>query len=102
MSLPVSESQGLATIFLRVQPRASRSAVVGPFDVGARRRLKVAVTAAPADGKANAAVIQLLARPLGVSKASLALVRGKTSRDKEVRVDGLSAEEVRQRLLNVG
>mgnify|MGYP000427444852 CR=1 FL=1 len=49
--------------------------------------LKVAVTAAPEGGKANAAVIKLLAKALGVPKSRLTLIQGATSRDKVFRID---------------
>jgi uncharacterized protein (TIGR00251 family) len=47
---------------------------------------KIYVTAAPEDGKANEAVIKLLAKALGVSKSSLTIVHGHTSRDKTIKI----------------
>ena len=70
-----------------VVPRASRTAV-GPR-VG--DRLRVAVTAPPVDGAANAAVIEALADAFGVRKASVTIVRGETGRRKTVRVEGATA-----------
>jgi uncharacterized protein YggU (UPF0235/DUF167 family) len=49
--------------------------------------IKVSVTATPSDGKANAAVIKLLSKALGIAKSRLSLVRGHTSRHKVFRVD---------------
>ena len=49
--------------------------------------IRVTVTVVPEDGKANAAVIKLLAKALGVAKSRLVLVRGATSRDKLFRID---------------
>ena len=69
-----------------VQPRASR-ARIGPVHEG---RLKVAVTAPPVDGEANRAVLELLARSLGVARGQLEVVRGESSRRKTVRVRGAS------------
>ena len=69
-------------IEVRVTPRASRNAVL--LDDGA---IRVTVTTVPEDGKANAAVIKLLAKALGVAKSRLVLVRGATSRDKLFRID---------------
>ena len=63
-------------------PRASRNAVL--LDDGA---IRVTVTTVPEDGKANAAVVKLLAKALGVAKSRLVLVRGATSRDKVFRLD---------------
>ncbi len=78
------------TINLRVQPRASRDSVVRYLD----GMLRVSVTAPPVDGKANAAVAELLAKALGVAKSRVRVVRGHTSRDKAVAVDGMTEEEL--------
>ncbi len=69
---------------VRVTPKAARNGVrPGPGD-GAD--LLVSVTTVPEDGKANAAVVKLLAKALGVPKSRLELVRGATGRDKVFRV----------------
>ena len=60
--------------------------------------VKVYVTAPPADGEANAAVIAVLAKALGIAKSKLAIVRGEASREKTISVEGLSAEEALRRL----
>ena len=81
-------------IALRVQPRARRDEITGwQGDV-----LRVRVAAAPTDGLANRAVLALLADRLGVGVSRLELVGGAASRDKRVRVDGLSKTELRLRL----
>jgi len=69
---------------LKVIPKASRSKVVGW--VG--NRLKVQVTAAPERGKANDAVVEVLAAALGVSRSKVRIVSGETSPLKTVEVDG--------------
>ncbi|SFX19570.1 hypothetical protein SAMN04244548_00430 [Paracoccus pantotrophus] len=71
-----------AEIAVRVTPRASRNAVI--LD---REAIRVTVTVVPEDGKANAAVVKLLAKALGVAKSRLVLVRGATARDKLFRID---------------
>ena len=71
-----------AEIAVRVTPRASRNAVILDGEA-----IRVTVTVVPEDGKANAAVIKLLAKALGVAKSRLVLVRGATSRDKLFRID---------------
>jgi uncharacterized protein len=82
------EQRGGALVFdIQVVPRASRVAV-GPL-VG--DRLRVAVTAPPVDGAANAAVIEALAAAFGVRRAAVGIVRGETGRRKTVRIDGGSA-----------
>lgn len=69
-------------IEVRVTPRASRNGVT--LDEG---RVRVAVTTVPEGGKANADVIKLLAKSLGIAKSRLTLLRGATGRDKVLRVD---------------
>jgi uncharacterized protein YggU (UPF0235/DUF167 family) len=74
---------------LRVQPRARRNKVDGQIveaDGGAA--LKVAVTEAPEDGKANAAVIALLAKALGFPRSAFAVVAGATDRRKIIHLQG--------------
>ncbi len=82
-------------LIVRVQPRASANEIVG-FDEA--ERLKVRVTAPPADGKANAAVVELLSDALGVPKSAIAIERGDTARSKTIRVDGIGADAVRERV----
>lgn len=71
-----------AEIALRVTPKASRN-VITQGEEG----LRAYVTVVPEDGKANAAVIALLAKSLGIAKGRLTLIRGATSRDKVFRID---------------
>jgi uncharacterized protein len=79
---------------VRVTPRASRDQIAGwEGDL-----LRVRVTAPPVEGRANDAVLRLLARALDVPKSRLTLVRGQTQRNKVVAVEGLTEEEVRARL----
>ena len=85
------------TIKVRVQPKSCRNQV-DSFRDGT---LRVRVTAAPTEGQANAAVIAILAKTLGVSKSRLEIIRGYSSRDKVVSVDTLTEQEV-QRKIEVG
>lgn len=71
-----------AEFVLRVTPKASRDALEETPE-----GLRVRVTAAPEDGKANKAVSKLLADALGVARTRLTLVRGATARDKLFRLD---------------
>jgi uncharacterized protein (TIGR00251 family) len=73
-----------------VQPRASRTRVVGVHD----GQLKIQLAAPPVAGEANAALVEFLARHLGVPRRQVALVAGDTSRRKRVRVTGLDAARV--------
>jgi uncharacterized protein len=80
------------TIDVLVQPRASR-AKIGPRHDG---RIKIAVTAPPVDGEANAAVIELLAKSLGVRKSAVAVVAGASSRRKTIAIEGVTAAQVEE------
>ncbi len=82
-------------ISLRVYPNAARSEVVD-FTDGVWR---VRVAAPPVKGKANTELLTFISQILGVGKNSLAILKGHTSRSKVIAIDGLSREEVRQRLL---
>ena len=84
----------MASLRLKVTPSTSRDAVVGwQGDV-----LRVHVRAAAQRGKANDAVLRLLAAALGVDRRRLHIVRGETSRQKALSVDGLGQAEIRARL----
>jgi uncharacterized protein YggU (UPF0235/DUF167 family) len=76
---------GLAshTLAVRVTPRAGGDGIVGWLG-DARDELGVRVSVAPEGGKANAAVVRVLARSMGIPKSTIALVRGHTSRHKLV------------------
>ena len=82
---------GTVVLGLHVQPGATRTAVVGRHGDA----LKVAVSAPPDQGKANEAVLTLVAGILGVRRSDVGLVGGATSRAKRVVVQGCSVEQVR-------
>jgi uncharacterized protein (TIGR00251 family) len=84
-----------AQISIRLQPRAKRDEVVGERGDA----IVIRVSAPPVDGKANAALCALIARRVGVAPSRVAVVRGQASRDKVVRVEGLTAVTVRDALL---
>ncbi|MGC3997423.1 MAG: DUF167 family protein [Anaeromyxobacter sp.] len=86
----VRDAPGGAVLEVLVQPRASRTAVVGEHD----GRLKVALAAPPVDGEANAALIAFLAGALSVRKAAVEIQRGETGRRKTVRTAGVTAAQV--------
>jgi len=84
-----------ARISLHVYPNAPRNGIVG-FEGGV---LGVKVAAPPVKGQANRELVAFLSQLLGVSKSSLAIIRGHTSRNKLISVRDLSQEEVIRRLL---
>jgi uncharacterized protein (TIGR00251 family) len=78
------------TLSVRVIPRAKRNAVTKIED----GNIKVHVTAPPEDGRANEAVVETLAEWLGVKRRQIAIVTGTTSRNKIVRLTGVSQEHI--------
>ena len=78
----------MADLSVRLQPRARRDEVVGERG-GA---VVIRVTAPPVDGKANEALCRLIARAAGVPPSRVSVVRGHTSRDKLVRVEGVEID----------
>jgi uncharacterized protein (TIGR00251 family) len=83
-----------ALLQVRVQPRASRTAVVGPL----ADALKIAVKGPPVDGAANAELCKFLAKQVGISKSAVEIVRGGTGRRKAVLLHGVSPAEAAARL----
>ena len=89
---PTSDDRCILKV--RVQPKASRNQIDG-FEDGT---LRLRVTAPPTEGKANAGVIALMAKALGVSKSRLEIVRGHGSRDKVISIETLTEQEVHRRI----
>ena len=79
---------------MKVIPRSSRTEMLGKENDIYRMKL----TDPPVEGKANKAVIELLAEKLGVPKREIEIVSGKTGRLKTIRIRGLTAGEVAQAL----
>ena len=92
--IPIRDTDKGATFAVRVQPRASRNAVAGEMGDA----LKIALTAPPVEGKANEACVDFLAILLKVPRSSVTIASGESSRNKVVRIAGLRASEVEQRL----
>jgi uncharacterized protein (TIGR00251 family) len=72
------------TLRILVQPRASRSEIVGPHGDA----LKVRLAAPPVDGAANEELVRLLAREYKVPKSAIEIVAGLSSRRKTIRIRG--------------
>lgn len=83
---------------LRVSPGARTSALVGRHG----EAWKVRVSAPPEDGRANAAVVQLLAETLGVPARTISVVSGHGARDKLVELAGIAPDEIDRRLEAAG
>ncbi len=82
------------TIRVRVQPGASRNEIVGVVDGALRIRL----TAPPVEGAANKECIRFLSKKLHIAKSKISIVRGERVRDKVLRVEGISSEDLRKTL----
>jgi hypothetical protein len=93
-SLNLTENREGCCVLLKVRAGARRNAIAGPHG----EALKIAVTAAPERGRANRAVLELLAEALGLPVGRLRILRGETSADKAVLVEGLGSEDLRRRL----
>jgi len=81
-------------ISIKLQPRASRTAIAGPQG----SELKVQVTAPPVDSAANEALVRLLAEVLDCPRSAVHLIRGRTSRHKQVLIRGVSVGDAAARL----
>jgi uncharacterized protein (TIGR00251 family) len=92
----IQNSPSGATFAVKVHPRAKKNAITG--EVG--DALKLALTAPPVDGKANEACIEFFAKLLNLPRSSVTIASGQTSRNKVIRVAGLTAQQVRDRLGN--
>jgi uncharacterized protein (TIGR00251 family) len=92
--IPIHESGGDATFAVKVHPRAKKNAITGELGDA----LKLSLTSPPVEGRANEACIEFFAKLLKVPRSSVTIASGHGSRSKEIRVSGLSAEEVRKRI----
>ncbi|WP_374513408.1 DUF167 family protein [Brevundimonas sp.] len=92
----------VARLAVRLTPGASADCIEG-WDVDAEGRpvLKVRVRARPVEGEANAALLKLLAKTLGVPKSAVSLERGGQSRTKMIAVAGLTTDDLRSRLTDL-
>ena len=90
----IEAKDGRVLLRVRVQPRASRNAL----QHDASGNIRVALTAPPVDGSANKALVEFVAKALGISKSAAVLTAGEKSRDKTVAVTGLTLHEVEVRI----
>jgi uncharacterized protein len=92
VSAPAAAS--FCTLAIKAIPNAPRSAVVGWLG----EALKVKVHAPPVEGRANAALCEFLADELDLPRRAVSVLRGDTSRQKLVRIDGLTLDRVKAKL----
>jgi len=82
-----TEKDGVLIFNARVVPRASTSEIVGSHD-GA---LKIRIAAPPVDGAANVELIKILAKKFNISKSAIEILKGQTSKTKQIKIDGLKS-----------
>ena len=92
--IAIHESPAGVTFAVKVHPRAKKNAIIGELGDA----LKLSLTSPPVEGRANDACIDFFAKLLKVPRSSVTIASGQTSRQKMIRVSGLSAEEVRKRI----
>ena len=92
--LGIQTTKGGVEIIVKVVPGSSKTAIVGTLD----RMLKVKVAAPPEKGKANAALIDFLAKALGVKRNTITVTRGHTNPVKHIRISGLTSQDLTTRL----
>lgn len=94
-NMRITDAKRGAAFAVRVVTRAQRDELVGVQENGS---LKIRLTASPADGQANNALIKFLAERLNVPESAIEIVAGKDHRDKMISVEGLTTAEVEERL----
>jgi uncharacterized protein (TIGR00251 family) len=95
--IPVRENTKGVTLAVKVQPRAQKNAVAGV--VG--EALKLALTAPPVEGRANEAVVEFVAELFRIPRSSVTIASGLSSRNKVIRLTGVSRPAVEQRLMAI-
>ena len=90
----IHEHEGSVSFSIRVHPRAKKNAITGELGDA----LKISLTTPPVEGRANEACIDFLAKLLKVPRSSVTIASGQTSRNKVIRVAGLTAVELRDRI----
>jgi len=91
---PVNETAKGVTFAVKVHPRARKNAITGIIGDA----LKLALTAPPVEGRANQAVIEFFAELFEIPRSSVTIASGETSRNKVVRIAGLTKAAVAARL----
>ena len=85
--MPISKKE--LTIKIKVEPRSSKSGVVGPYG----DTLKVKLTSPPVEGKANKELIEVLAKAFGIAKKDIEIISGQSSKNKIVKLRSLRGKE---------
>jgi uncharacterized protein (TIGR00251 family) len=92
--IPLQESGSGVSFAVKVHPRAKKNAITGELGDA----LKLSLTTPPVEGRANEACIEFFAKLLKVPRSSVTIASGQTSRNKVIRVAGVTGQYVRDRL----
>ncbi|MCF6157758.1 MAG: DUF167 domain-containing protein [wastewater metagenome] len=88
--LDIVTTESGVIVSIRTQPCSSKNRIIGNYG----GRLKLAVTAAAEKGKANKAVIELLADTLHIHESSIHIISGESSRDKRIMIQGITPDDL--------
>jgi hypothetical protein len=94
----IREQPNGCTLTVRVQPKASRTAILGIYGEGTEAALKVALMAPPIEGRANAALIALFADQLHLTRSLVTVQSGELSRNKVLHFSGLNIDRLKNLL----
>jgi len=92
--IPIHQHESSASFSVRVHPRARKDAITGELGVA----LKLSLTTPPLEGRANEACIEFFAKLLRVPRSSVTIASGQKSRNKVIRIAGVTAQYVQDRL----
>jgi uncharacterized protein (TIGR00251 family) len=92
--IKIAESRQGVSFAVKVHPRAKKNAITGELG----EALKLSLTTPPIEGRANEACVEFFAKLLKVPRSSVTIASGQTSRNKVIRVAGVSGKYVRERL----
>ena len=81
------KAESALTLNIKVEPRSSKSGIVGPYGDA----LKVKLTSPPVEGKANKELIEVLAKGFKIAKKNVEIISGQSSKNKVVRLTGVSS-----------
>jgi len=87
MGIPFKRTKEGITIEVKVEPRSSRAEIRGVMG----NTLKVKLTSAPVAGAANRQLIELLSKEFGIKKSSIKIMKGETSRNKVIKIEGIDS-----------
>ena len=93
--IALHDSAAGVTFAIKVHPRAKKNAITGELGDA----LKISLTTPPVEGRANEACIEFFAKLLKMPRSSVTIASGQTSRNKVIRIAGVTVEYVRDRLL---